>query len=96
MYQAPSILLFQSLWMTKKATDCFPNRFIHQIGAQLLVPAEPDPTETVSIRPDAVVVSVRTQVVFTSTWTDGLAVVSIPATGTDNQALNTYKHFGYS
>src|SRR6266480_2049556 len=73
--------------MLQKSTHFFPDGLLDQVRAQLLVPAEPHPTETVGIRTDAVVVCVRTLMVFASAWTDGFAIISIPATGTDNQAL---------
>src|ERR1700687_2665331 len=73
--------------MLQESTDFFPDRFFDQICAQLFVPAEPHPSEAVGVRANASIVSVRTRMVFASAGTNGLSIVSIPATGTHNQAL---------
>ncbi len=58
--------------MGEEPTDFLPDGFIDQIGAQLLVPAEPHPTEAVGIRANAVIIRVRTHMVFASTGTDSV------------------------
>ncbi len=53
LQQAASIFLFQPLWVLQQSAHFLPDRLLHQIGAQLLIPTEPQPTEAVGIRANA-------------------------------------------
>jgi len=47
--QASAILLLKPFWVREQPTDFFPYGFIDQIRSQLLVPAQPHPTEAIGI-----------------------------------------------
>src|SRR5512135_2995121 len=73
--------------MLQKPTDFFPDGFLDQIGAQLLVPTEPDAAKAIGIRANATVIGVGTLMIFARTGTEGFSIISIAATRTHNQAL---------
>src|SRR5437879_4586589 len=73
--------------MGEELTDFLPDGFIDEIGAQLYVPTEPYASKAIGIRADATVIGVGTLMIFACTGTERFAVISIPATGTHNQAL---------
>src|SRR5512135_20146 len=73
--------------MLQKPTDFFPDGFLDQIGAQLLVPTEPDAAKAIGIRADATIIGVGTLMIFAHTGTQGFYIISIAATRTHNQAL---------
>ncbi len=85
--QTSSILLLKSLRVFQKLADLLPDCLIDEVGSQLLVPAQPHPTKPVGIRANTAIIRIGARMAFTSAWADRFSIISIPATGTDNQAL---------
>src|SRR5437899_12197377 len=85
--QALAIFLFQSRRVFQELTDLVPDGLVNQIGSQLLVPTQAHATETVGIRADAAIIRVAAWISFPRTGANRFPIESIPATGTDKQAL---------
>src|SRR5215470_11100456 len=63
------------------------DRLIHQIGAQLLVPAQAYAPKAVGISADAAVISIRACMRLAGAGTAGFAVISLPAPATPKPPL---------
>src|SRR2546428_13160385 len=85
--QTLAIFLIHCPGLLQQLSDFCPQCLIHQISAELLVPAQAHTPETVGIRADTAIIRITAWIAFSRAWTNGLPIVSIPATRTDKQPL---------